>query len=172
MPVTKKIAILSMAFFFGAALLAGCGIYSFRDVSIPPNIKTIRVEMIENRAAYINPQLAPQLTERLQRNIVSQTKLRRTNADSADYVITATILDYAVTTSGVSNGTVTQNRLTVTVEVTISDMVNDTEKKHTISRPFDFPATFSLQAAESSATFATLIKGLADDIFNRLFSEW
>ncbi|MDB5252372.1 MAG: hypothetical protein JWP27_1541 [Flaviaesturariibacter sp.] len=172
MTVTLKIAVRSIPVLLAALLLAGCGVYSFKDVSIPPNIKTIKVEMIENRAPYVNPQLAPVLTERLQRNILSQTKLRRTNSDSADYVISATILDYAVTTAGVANGKEVQNRLTVTVEVTINDLVNQTEKKHTVSRPFDFPATFSLQAAESSATYANLIRGLADDIFNRLFSEW
>ncbi len=35
--------------------LAGCKIYSFKDVSIPPEVKTIRVGFIENRARYVDP---------------------------------------------------------------------------------------------------------------------
>ncbi|MCW3073637.1 MAG: hypothetical protein JWP69_706 [Flaviaesturariibacter sp.] len=175
MPVIKKIYFfaLTAAIVGLASLNSGCGVYSFKDVSIPDSIKTIKINIIENRAPYVNPQLAPQLTERLQRKIVGQTKLSRTNSDNAHYDLKATIVDYSVTTSGVSNQQTTQNRLTVTVEVTLTNqLAENAEKKYTISRPFDFSANLSLQAAESSPAFAELIKGLSDDIFNRLFSEW
>jgi hypothetical protein len=152
---------------------SGCGIYKFNDASIPDSIKTIKINIIENRAPYVNPQLSQQLTERVQRKIVSQTKLQRTNADNAHYDLKATIVDYAVTTSGISDKNTTQNRLTVTVEVTLTNqLANNLEKKYTISRPFDFSSNLSLQAAENSPAYAELVKGLSDDIFNRLFSEW
>src|SRR5688572_19513699 len=48
--------ILYPILFLTIALFSGC--YSFRDVSIPPEVKTIRIQYIENRAPYINPQLA------------------------------------------------------------------------------------------------------------------
>jgi hypothetical protein len=176
MQPVKKIAffsLLAISLFLVAGLNSGCGIYRFNDASIPDSIKTIRINIFENRAPYVNPQLAQQLTERVQRKIVSQTKLSRTNAENAHYDLKATVVDYAVTTSGVSDRNTTQNRLTVTVEVTLTNQLNNnSESKYTISRPFDFSANLSLQAAENSPAYAELLKGLADDIFNRLFSEW
>ncbi|MBA4168407.1 MAG: hypothetical protein H0X41_12840, partial [Chitinophagaceae bacterium] len=52
-----------------AGLICFSGCYSFKDVSIPPEVKTVRVNYIENRATYINPQLAPQLTDRIRQKI-------------------------------------------------------------------------------------------------------
>jgi hypothetical protein len=43
--------------------------------------------------------------------------------------------------------------------------------KYSVSRNFDFPSTQSLQQAEVSL-LNDIIQGLADDIFNRLFSNW
>ena len=51
-----------LLFFSACILFSGC--YSFKDVSIPPEVKTARVNYIENKAPYVNPQLSPQLTDR------------------------------------------------------------------------------------------------------------
>ncbi|MEY4885107.1 MAG: hypothetical protein RL151_416, partial [Bacteroidota bacterium] len=73
-----------------------------QDISIPPEVKSVRVNFIENRARYINPLLSPRLTEKLRQKIVNQTRLSQTNGE-ADYVISGTITDYSVSTSGISN---------------------------------------------------------------------
>ncbi len=52
-----------------------CKVYSFKDVSIPPEVKTIRIGFIENRARYVDPQLSPQLTDKFKQKISNQTKL-------------------------------------------------------------------------------------------------
>ena len=40
--------------------------YGFKDTSpIPIDVKTFRVNYLENKASYVNPQLSPQLTEKL-----------------------------------------------------------------------------------------------------------
>src|SRR5207249_10313815 len=64
-----------------------CGIYTFKDVSIPPEVKTVKINFIENRASYKNPQLSPRLTDQLQQKIANQTRLTRTNSDDAHYQI-------------------------------------------------------------------------------------
>ncbi|MDB5197387.1 MAG: hypothetical protein JWP88_1758 [Flaviaesturariibacter sp.] len=153
------------------SLSESCSVrYGFKDVSIPDTVKTIRINFIENRAPYVNAQLSPRLTEQVRRKVTGQTKLTVTNSDNAQWDIKATITDYSVSTSGVSNKQETINRLTVTVDLTITK--GDKEEKHTISRPFDFPANRSLQSAEASSAYDELIRGLTDDIFNRLFSSW
>ena len=78
--------------FFLLPLAFSCKIYSFRDVSIDYNkIKTIKIGFIENRARIVNPQLSPQLTDKLQQKIVNQTRLTRTNSDDAHYQTSGSI---------------------------------------------------------------------------------
>src|SRR5690348_15150525 len=59
--------------------------YSFKDTSpIPADITTFRVNLFENKARYVNPSIAPQLTEKLRQKIISQTRLRETKNDDAN----------------------------------------------------------------------------------------
>lgn len=145
--------------------------YKFNEVSIPPEIKTVRVQYIENKARYNNSQLSPQLTDKLRQKIVNQTKLTQITGE-ADYDITGYISQYDVTTSGISDQKVATNRLTVGVNITVTDNKTKQEPKtFSISRNFDFSATLTLQAAEQRLN-DEMIRSLVDDIFNRIFSNW
>lgn len=149
-----------------------CKIYSFRDVSIDySKIKTIKIGFIENRARIVNPQLSPQLTDKLQQKIVNQTKLIRTNNDDAHYQITGYISDYSVTTTGVSAQQAATNRLTVTVKITLKNTVENTSNDFDVSRNFDFSANLSLDQAQASLQ-DEMLRNLTDEIFNRIFSNW
>jgi hypothetical protein len=149
-----------------------CKVYKFNDVSIPPNIKTIYVRYIDNKARYVNPQLSPQLTERVRQKIVSQTRLTQVNNENADYDVTGEIVQYDVTTSGISEQQTSSNRLTVSVNLTVVDRLSNLEpKRFTVSRSFEFPASASLTQAEAGLT-DDIVKNLADEIFNRIFSDW
>ena len=151
----------------------GCLGYKFSQVSIPPEIKTIRVQLLENKARYINPQLSPQLTERLRQKINSQTKLTQVNNENADYDISGYISAYDVSTSGISNQQVATNRLTVSVNVVVLDRktANKEPKNITASRSFDFSATLTLPQAEQRLQ-DDIIRNLTDEIFNKIFSDW
>ena len=170
---TKKILItfsfLSLFLFTNT----GCHIYKFNDVSIPENIKTIRVQLIANKARYVNPQLSPALTEKLRQKIVSQTKLTQVSSENADYDISGYISQYDVSTSGISAQQVATNRLTVGVSVTLVDRKNtDVQPKNiSVSRSFDFSANVTLQQAEASLK-DEIIRNLTDEIFNQIFSDW
>jgi hypothetical protein len=171
--VAKKICFLA---FIGMLLIAvtsstGCGVYSFNDVSIPDSIKTVRINFIENRARYINPQLSPQLTDRVKQKINNQTRLTQTNSDNVHYEISGTITDYTVSTSGISNQQSQTNRLTVGVHVTVNNRLGDKTDEYDISRSFEFSANLSLQAAEAGL-MDEMLRSLTDDIFNRIFSNW
>ena len=151
----------------------GCFRYSFRDkASIPDSIKTVKVNFIENRARYQNPQLSPRLTDRVRQKITGQTKLVQTNNDNADWEINGEITDYSVTTSGISNQREATNRLTITVHISLLKRKEGGDvKDHDITRNYDFGANQSLQQAEAKL-FDEMIRTLTDDIFNRLFSDW
>jgi hypothetical protein len=153
------------------ATTTSCGIYRFADVSVPDSIKTVRVNFIENKARYVNPQLSPNLTEGVRRKIVSQTRLSQTNNDNAHYDISGYISDYVITTSGISNQQNTTNRLTVSVHIVVNNQLSNQIQEFDVSRGFEFSANLSLQAAEARL-LDEMVRNLTDDIFNRIFSNW
>ncbi len=71
--------------------------------------------LLRIRARYVNPQISPRLTDRLQQKITGQTRLTRTNNDDAHYQISGYISEYSVSTAGISNQQAATNRLTVGV---------------------------------------------------------
>ena len=155
-----------------AAGLSSCGVYTFKDVSIPADIKSVKVNFIENKARYVNPQLSPRLTDRLQQKIVSQTRLSRTNNDDADWIISGVVTEYNPTiTSGISGQQVSTNRLSVTVHITLKDNKNQKTQEYDVNKSFEYPSSQTIQQAEASLG-DDLIRGLSDEIFNRLFSNW
>ena len=164
-----KFALVFMWLLFS---FSGCGVYSFRDAVIPENIKTVKIGFIENKARYVNPQLAPMLTDKLLQKIIGQTKLTRTNSDDAHYQIYATITNYDPTqTVGVSAQQATTNRLTVTVHVLLKKTLENKEQEFDVTRNFDFSANLTLNQAEGQL-MDDIIRNITDDIFNQIFSNW
>jgi hypothetical protein len=145
--------------------------YSFTDASIPAEVKTVKVNYIDNKARYINPQLSPRLTDKLRDKIIRQTRLSQTNSDEAHYVISGYISDYAITTSGVSATQAATNRLTVSVTLSFRNNLTQKTEESVVSRSLDFPATLSQQQAEAQLT-DEIVRNLTDEIFNKIFSNW
>ncbi|NDC77523.1 MAG: hypothetical protein EBZ67_06595 [Chitinophagia bacterium] len=142
-----------------------------RDVSIPPEVKTVRVSYIENRARYINPLLSPRLSEKLRQKIVNQTRLSQTNGE-AHYEISGTVTDYSVSTSGIADRQASMNNLNVTVSIIFRNRLDEKKNFETaITRNFPFPSGQSLQQAEAQLN-DQMVNNLADEIFNRIFSNW
>lgn len=162
------VLVIAVVLFF-----SGCKVYSFNGASIPANIKTVRVQYIENKARYQNNQLSPQLTEKLRQKITNQTKLTQVNSDEADYDISGYVSQYDVSTSGISNQQVATNRLTVSVSLILLDRKTPGAQPKNISasRSFDFSASLTLNQAERQLN-DDIIRNLTDEIFNKLFSDW
>jgi outer membrane lipopolysaccharide assembly protein LptE/RlpB len=146
--------------------------YSFKDVSpIPIEIKNFRVQQLSNKANYINPQLSPNLTERLKQKIINTTRLRQVN-DDADYDISGYVSQYNTSTVNIQNGESGTNRLTVTFHLVFKNTQDDKKNfEADVSRNEDFPASKSLAEAEAEIT-ERLVKNLVDEIFNKIFSNW
>ena len=162
--------IVAVIFLIGTSS-SSCNIYKFRDISIPDSIKTVKVNFIENRAPYVNPQLSPRLTDKLRQKIVSQTRLSQTNNDNADWDIKGYISNYTSSTSGISQQQVATNRLTVSVHITLNDQKSNKTQEYDVSRNFEYGASKSLTQAEAELA-DEILRGLTDDIFNRIFSNW
>jgi hypothetical protein len=159
--------------------LSGCRVYSFKDVSIPAQVKSIHLSYIENRARYIDPQLAPQLNDKLRQKIGSQaSRLSQIESPDADYDVSGTITDYSVTTSGISNQQAASDRLSVTVHLIFKNHLDPTGKtvapadfEADVTRNFDFNANLALTDA-APQLLPTIVSNMTDEIFNKLFSNW
>src|ERR1700743_1547005 len=99
------------------ALFSGCKVYTFSGASIDPKAKTVKLDNFDNKAQFINPNLAPQLLQAVQKKIVGQTRLSKTNSDNADYEIGGYITSYGVSTSGISNQQASSSRLVATFHI-------------------------------------------------------
>ena len=162
--------------FICLTLFSSCGVYTFHDVSYPANVKTVRVNYLENRSrGYINPQLSPRLTDALKQKITNETRLTVNNSDNADYQISGWVSNYSVSTSAISsnNGTSQSatNRLTVGMHIVFLDYLNSKTQEFDISRDFDFAASLTLTQAEAQLN-DEIIKNVTDEIFNHIFSNW
>lgn len=176
-----KSCLSAMVCLLGIACLSGCGIYSFSDTGgIPQGVKTVKIAYIDNRAPYINPNLAPKLNDAFVKIVANQTKLKRIDDDNANYVISATINQYSVSTSGVSSTSqASQDRLTVGVHLTLRENYHDAAtdkdiqdtKEYDVSGNYDYNATLSLQDAEAQL-LAQMVKDLSQSMFNKIFSNW
>ncbi|MCH5597660.1 LptE family protein [Niabella ginsengisoli] len=165
---------LIIAIFFIAFTQSSCKVsYGFQDAkSIPDSLKIVKINQITNKASYVNPSLAPALTDRLIQKVLRQTRLQQTRGDDAQWVIDCAITSYTISTAGISNQQVNANRLNVGVNIVIRD--NMTQKiigKYDVSTPFDYAGSLSLQQAEQSL-LDQMLRDIPDAIFNRIFSNW
>jgi Lipopolysaccharide-assembly len=174
MTTLKKISFPLLLIALGLVAIfsnSNCGIYKFNQATIPDSIKTVKVNFIENRARYVNPQLSQRLTDKLRQKIIGQTKLTQTNGDNVDWEISGQITDYSFTTSAISGQTVVNNRLTVGVHITLYDRKAEKTQEYDVSRGFEFKGSQSFQQAENDLG-EEMVRTLTDEIFNKLFSNW
>jgi hypothetical protein len=159
-----------IALFCFAFSTSSCSVYRFKDVSIPDSIKTVKINYIENKARYINPQLSPQLSDKLRQKIVNQTRLTQTNGD-ADWEITGYISDYSVSTAAISNQQNASDRLNISVHISIYDRLANKTQEYDVTHSFDYSATQTLEQAQVTKN-DEIITNMTDEIFNKLFSNW
>lgn len=147
--------------------------YSFRDVSpLPPEIQTFSIQQFENKARYINPRLAPDLTEAVRQKVVSLTRLKQVTDELGDYDLSGYVSDYSVSTSGVQNQQAATNRLNVSFHIVLKNMQDATKNfEADVSSSYDFDAGLSLQQAEQNL-MENIIKNVSEAVFNRIFSNW
>ena len=154
-------------------IVAACGIYSFSGTSIAPDVKTISIYTIENRAMKVNPALSNTITNALQDKFRRLTKLEMLQ-DGGDLEISGMITNYDVTPTAItSNEVASQNRLTITVKITYVN--NKYEKESFKDKSFaafqDYDSNLSLDAVEASLC-DDIVEILVEDIFNATVANW
>ncbi len=164
--------VLALTLVFSLFNFATCK-YGFKDTApIPVEVKTFRVNYLENKAQYINTQLSPQLTEQLKQKIRNTTRLSQTNNDDAHYDISGFVTQYYTSTVSISNNNSSGNRLTVGFHLVFKNTLDDKKNfEADLTRTFDFDARLSLQDAERTLN-ESIVKNIVDEIFNKIFSNW
>ena len=166
----KRIAILLPALLM--FVLAACGIYKFNDTSIAPDVHTISVYTIENKAMKVNPMLSNTLTVALQDQYRKLTKLEMLE-DGGDLEVSGFIASYDVTPTAVTSQEVAaQNRLTITVKITFKNNKHPEEDFEKSFAAFqDFDSAISLDAVEAQLV-DEIVEILVEDIFNATVANW
>ena len=154
------------------SVFAACGIYKFNDTSIAPDVHTISVYTIENRAMKVNPQLSNTLTLALQDQYRKLTKLEMLE-DGGDLQVSGFITSYEVTPTAVTSQEVAaQNRLTITVKIIFKNLKHEEEDFEKSFAAFqDYDSNLSLDSVEAQLV-DEIVEILVEDIFNATVANW
>ncbi|MBK9336101.1 MAG: LptE family protein [Lewinellaceae bacterium] len=153
--------------------LPGC--YSFKGISIDPNIKTFFVLNFENTAVNAPPTLAVDFTERLKDKVRTETPLKL-NSDAPDAEFSGRITDFRVVPVAPKPGeTVSLNRLEIRMQVNYTVTLEQVEGSWPNERTFSHFAEFG-NDRDLLSVQDELIRQIADqlleDIFNAAFNNW
>jgi len=153
-------------------VLSGCKVYSFTGANIAPDIKTVQVELFQNRAANGPAILSQAFTDKLKQKMQVEANLRQVNNDG-DLQFTGAITGYVFTSDApVAGATSGLNKLTITVQVRY---VNTKDEKDTWDQSFSRFAQYS-SSEELISVEERLINEintqLVDDIFQKALVKW
>ena len=163
-----RISILFLLFL----LYSGC--YSFKGISIDPDVKTFYVQNFESIASNAPPTLALDFTERLKDKIRSESRLVLNN-EQPDVEFTGRITTFVVVPVAPKPGEVVSlNQLKINVSVKYINNKNE-KKSWPTERTKGHFAEFS-NTADLLTVQDELIRQIAtqimDDIFNEAFNDW
>jgi len=151
--------------------LTGCR-YSFSGGSVPANLKTISIPIVQDQSGFGDPLFKDRFTEQLVQRFTNDGSLTladRTNADSAlETVITGVRESATVVKPGED---VSQRRITITARVSFTDLKL---RKKLWERDFsqwgDFPSGATLTQRDEGIQEA--IRKLTEDILNETVAGW
>ena len=170
-----------MNFKFLPALLALLGLiqagccYSFKGISIDPDVNTFFVNNFETETPNAPPTLAVNFTESLKDKIRKESRLSLKNS-GADVEFTGKVTDYRVVPVAPKPGElVSLNRLEVGFSVAFINHKNE-KKSWTGARTFRHFAEFDtgkdLINIQDQLLRETIFPQILEDVFNAAFNDW
>jgi hypothetical protein len=153
-------------------IFSSCGIYSFNQSYLSPDVKTVSIEYFPNMALLVNPTLSNTFTEALKDMFTRQTRLTQVESDG-HLQFSGEIRDYAITPTAITGDEVASlNRLTIRVKV---KYVNQTDETQNFEKDFsaysDFPGEASIEQYQSQLV-EEITKTLVENIFNASVGNW
>ena len=166
----KRVLIHALA---AVTMLTACTVkYSLSGASIPPDAKTFSVAYFPNNAPMVAPILSATLTDELTQRFATRTSLVQVE-EGGDFAFEGEIVGYSSTTSSVSSGEYAlQNRLTITIKVKFTNVIDD---KLSFNKNFsayaDYDSTKLLTEVESEL-IPQIVEQLVTDVFQAAASNW
>ncbi|MDR1169744.1 MAG: LPS assembly lipoprotein LptE [Prevotellaceae bacterium] len=153
-------------------MLGSCGIYSFNQSYLSPDVKTVSIAYFPNMALLVNPTLSNTFTEALKDMFTRQTRL--TQVDSEGHLqFSGEIRDYAITPTAITGDEMASlNRLTIKVKVKYVNQIDETQNfDKDFSAYSDFPGEASIEQYQSQLV-EEITKTLVENIFNASVGNW
>jgi len=146
--------------------------YSFSGVNISPDVQSYSVDYFPNRAAIVQAQLSQVFTDALMDKIQGNTSLNMTT-DGGDVQFTGEITGYQTRPTAItSEETAARNRLTITVRVRYTNVVEpELDYDTSFSRYEEYDASANLTDVENEL-IELIVEYLIEDIFNSAFVSW
>jgi hypothetical protein len=150
--------------------LSAC--YTQSGASIDPNAKTFSVAYIVNNATIVAPTLSQTLTEKIKTKFINETPLKLTN-EEGDLAFSGKIQTYITAPVAIQgNQTNAVSRLTVTVEITCVNKLDEAKGfTQTFTNFQDFDSNLDFNNVERDL-ITKICDGMVQDIFNRAFINW
>ncbi len=156
-------------------MLAGmqsCGVYSFTGASIDPGTETISIQRFPNNAMTVEPTLSQRFTDALRDKFSRETSLILVDKNG-DLQIEGAITGYRTSPVAIqSNETAAQNRLTIKVDVTFTNTIDNSKSyQSSFSRFADYSSSENL-ADVQDALIDEINEILVQDIFDKAVVNW
>ena len=170
--MTKRWFLLTLVLCVLSFWQCGNNGYSFRGISIPPEVTTYYVGQFKNNALNAPPTLAIETSEALKEKIRRESRLILDDTDP-NVEFQGTIVDFRVTAEAPQPGESSAiNRLTIVTAVEyISHQNKEDGFKRNFSFFFDFDANTELASVQTQA-IEDILAQLTEDIFNAAFTNW
>ena len=154
-------------------ILYGCGVYSFSGSSVPKDAKSVYIITFTNSAMLTSPEFSQMMTNSLINRFLNETKLSIKEDLSADLIFEGEILNYTIQPISInSNENATQNRLKITIKITYTNNLVDSESfEKEFTNYTDFNSELDFLSVEESLN-ELIIEDLIESIFNDTFSNW
>ncbi len=157
---------------FLSVSLSSCFIfYTFKDISIEPDVKTFYVEDFGNTASNSPATLSQDFSEALRKKIIDETSLTYDENDP-HIVFSGTISSFEVTAQAPNNVGASLNRLQINIKV---EYVNTLHEKENWKKTFTGFADFSSEQSLDEVQDALIKEDfdlILDDIINKSFNNW
>ena len=165
--INKLLILLAVIFF-----QVSCICYSFKGISIPPEITTYYVSDFKNKALSAPTDIEVRFAESLRSKIRNESRLKFQDTDP-DILFAGDIVNYYISPEAPQEGnTVALNKLEITVNI---QYTNNKDEKLNYTKNFSFFQTYAGDedlANVQDDLINKIFNQITENIFNETFTTW
>ncbi len=169
--MSKYLKYTAMILAIGMSFSSCFFLYTFKDISIKPDVKTFYVEDFGNVAPNSPPTISQEFSEALREKVVRETSLTQTDSDP-DVTFSGDVKSFTITAQAPNSNGAELNRLEIIIQV---DYFNAKHEDENWNKPFsyyvDFPQESSFEDVQEALT-KEIFDNILEDIINKAFNNW